>query len=126
PSPSLGPPLLSASWSPPLACGISVLSAVAGGGAAELPVPPPAGRVVAGGGAAELRVLLRAGRVVAGRGTALLPVLLPAGGVDAEACSDLVDRPVEPVFFCTERAAAALAAFGAVGALVTVLPRPAG
>jgi len=41
--------LLSASWSPPLACGIPLLSVVAGGAAAELPVVLPVG----GGDAAE-------------------------------------------------------------------------
>jgi hypothetical protein len=42
PSPSLGPPLLSPSWSPPLPCGIGLaVWEVAGG----------AGGVVAGGGA---------------------------------------------------------------------------
>ncbi|MBV9473073.1 MAG: hypothetical protein JO206_08890 [Solirubrobacterales bacterium] len=46
PSPSLGPPLLSESWSPPLFCGIPPLGW--GGGGGELVV------VFGGGGAAAL------------------------------------------------------------------------
>jgi hypothetical protein len=52
PSPSLGPPLLSASWSPPLPCGMPFLmigGAVVGGGSVIVVGGVVAGGVVAGG-----------------------------------------------------------------------------
>ena len=77
---------------------------------------------VAGGGAAEVRVLPPAEGVEA----ADVPVLAPARGVDAvEACRGLVDRPVEPAALCAERTAAALDALGVERVLVVVRPRPA-
>ena len=57
PSPSLGPPLLSASWSPPLSCGMPLL--VVGGGG---------GVVVGGGGGVVVGGGVVGGGVVAGGG----------------------------------------------------------
>jgi hypothetical protein len=78
PSPSLGPPLLSASWSPPLPCGMGfegdagAVGLVAGGAGAV--VAGEAGAVVAGG----------AGAVVAGEADGV--VAGEAGGVVTAAC----------------------------------------
>jgi hypothetical protein len=61
PSPSVGPPLLSASWSPPLFCGIALFGGGAGAGVVvgggALVVVGAGGAVVVVGGAAAVGVV---------------------------------------------------------------------
>ena len=86
PSPSLGPPLLSASWSPPLSWAIPLT--MAGGGAtggAVVGGGATGGAVVGGGGGGGGTVgggVVVGGAVVAGAGTAVGGVVGAGGAVE--------------------------------------------